>query len=110
MATAALPDAPRENALGAFDRDLLMWIAVGAVAVVTVLLRGELPWLVRYPAEWVIPFSDWVNAFMNWFVPNVKWFFRALNWLLTWPMVGLRELLTWLPCCTCFWSAIGPRA
>jgi ABC-type proline/glycine betaine transport system permease subunit len=44
-----------------------------------------------------IPFADWVNAFMNWFVPNMKWFFRALNWLLTWPMDWLRELLNWLP-------------
>jgi glycine betaine/proline transport system permease protein len=97
MATAALPDAPREEALGGIDRDLLVWIGVGIVAVATVLLRGDLPWLMRYPADWVIPFSDWINAFMNWFVPNVKWLFRALNWLLTWPMVWLRELLNWLP-------------
>jgi len=97
MATAALPDAPREGALGGIDRDLLVWVGVGIVAVATVMLRGELPWLVRYPAGWVIPFSDWTNAFMDWFVPNVKWLFRALNWLLTWPMVWLRELLTWLP-------------
>ncbi len=97
MATAALPDAPREDVIGGIDRDLLMWVGVGAVAVVSVLLRGEFTWLVRYPADWVIPFADWINAFMNWFVPNVKWLFRALNWLLTWPMVWLRELLTWLP-------------
>jgi glycine betaine/proline transport system permease protein len=97
MATAALPDAPREDAIGGIDRDLLVWIGVGVVAVVTVLLRGELPWLVRYPADLVVPFADWVNAFMNWFVPNMKWFFRALNWLLTWPMDWLRDLLQWLP-------------
>jgi glycine betaine/proline transport system permease protein len=97
MATAALPEAPREGVTGGIDRDLLVWIGVGVVAVVTVALRAELPWLVGYPAELVIPFADWVNAFMAWFVPNVKWLFRGLSWLLTWPMVWLRELLNWLP-------------
>ena len=97
MATAALPDAPPEGVTSRIDRDLLVWIGVGVVAVVTVMLRTELPWLVRYPADLVIPFADWVNAFMNWFVPNMKWFFRALNWLLTWPMGWLRDLLQWLP-------------
>jgi glycine betaine/proline transport system permease protein len=97
MTTAALPDAPPEGVTGRVDRDLLVWIGVGVVAVLTVLLRAELPWLVRYPADLVIPFADWVNAFMNWFVPNMKWFFRALNWLLTWPMDWLRGLLQWLP-------------
>jgi hypothetical protein len=79
MTTAALPDAPPEGVTGRIDRDLLVWIGVGVVAVITVMLRADLPWLVRYPADLVIPFADWVNAFMNWFVPNVKWFFRALN-------------------------------
>jgi glycine betaine/proline transport system permease protein len=97
MTTAALPDAPLEGVTGRIDRDLLVWIGVGVIAVITVMLRAELPWLVRYPADLVIPFADWVNAFMNWFVPNMKWFFRALNWLLTWPMGWLRGLLQWLP-------------
>jgi len=97
MTTAALPDAPPEDVAGGVDRDLLVWIGVGVFAAVTIALRGDLPWLIRYPSDLVIPFADWVNAFMNWFVPNVKWLFRALNWLLTWPMHWLRELLQWLP-------------
>jgi glycine betaine/proline transport system permease protein len=97
MTTAALPDAPPEDVTGGVDRDLLVWIGVGVFAAVTIALRADLPWLIRYPSDLVIPFADWVNAFMNWFVPNVKWLFRALNWLLTWPMDWLRQLLQWLP-------------
>ena len=97
MTTAALPEAPPEGIAGRIEPDLLAWIGVGLVAALTVLLRGELPWLTQYPADLVIPFADWVNAFMNWFVPNMKWLFRAINWLLTWPMDWLRAFLQWLP-------------
>jgi len=97
MTTAALPDAPPEGVTGRIDRDLLVWIGVGIVAVVCVALRGDLPWLVSYPDDLIIPFADWVNAFMHWFVPNMKWLFRAINWVFTWPMDWLRALLQWLP-------------
>ena len=97
MTIAALPEAPPEGVTGRIERDLLVWIGVGVVAALTVLLRGEVPWLIRYPTDLVIPFADWINAFMHWFVPNMKWLFRAINWLLTWPMDWLRALLQWLP-------------
>ncbi len=97
MTIAAFPEAPPEGVTDRIERDLLVWIGVGVVAALTVLLRGEVPWLIRYPTDLVIPFADWINAFMHWFVPNMKWLFRAINWLLTWPMDWLRALLQWLP-------------
>ena len=76
------------------------WLVVGIIIVVTLALRGQHPWLISYPNEWVIPVSDWINVFMAWFIDAFRWLFRVVSWLVSWPMEAIRITLQWLP-----WSA-----
>jgi len=76
---------------------LLAWIVVGVIAAGCFLLREEIPWLVKYPAQWTIPMVKWINQFMNWFVEHFRWLFQAVTWALTWPMNWIQGLLHWLP-------------
>ena len=62
------------------------WLGVGFVFLVTLAFRGDYPWLVDYPRDWVVPVADWVNAFMTWFIEVFRWLFRGVSWLISWPM------------------------
>ena len=96
-ATTVIPEAPFEGARRAIPMPLVMWLGVGAVAALTIVLREDLPWLVNYPAEWIVPVDDWINVVVKWFVDLARAFFRFLSLVLTWPMKGLRFGLQWLP-------------
>jgi glycine betaine/proline transport system permease protein len=76
---------------------LVMWLGVGVVAALTIALRKDLPWLVNYPAEWVVPVDAWINVVVTWFVDQARTFFRFLSMVFSWPMNGLRFALQWLP-------------
>lgn len=78
----------------------VLWLAIAVFAAVCFGLRGHLPWLVNYPADWTWPIAVWINAAMDWFVASFRGAFRAASWLLSWPMQWIRDLLQWLP-----WSA-----
>ena len=96
-AVTALPETPIEEAPRRLEPALLVWFAVAAVAVLTIALRKELPWLVSYPAELVVPLDVWINAAMAWFTDIARGFFRTLSWLFAMPMNGLRAALQWIP-------------
>ena len=96
-AATAIPEAPIEDVRRRIEPALVVWLAVGAVAVLTVAMRRELPWLVTYPADLVVPLDVWINTAMAWFVALARGFFRTLSWLFALPMNGLRVALHWIP-------------
>ena len=96
-ATTAIPEAPPGEEARRIEPALVVWLAVGAVAVLTVAMRRELPWLVTYPADLVVPLDVWINTAMAWFVALARGFFRTLSWLFALPMNGLRVALQWIP-------------
>ena len=79
--TTVLPETPMAEAPRRFDPALLVWFGVGVIAVLTIALRKELPWLVNYPAELVVPLDAWINTVMAGFVDIARGFFRTLSWL-----------------------------
>ena len=76
---------------------LVPWLVVLLIAAACLYSRADHQWLVKFPANWLIPVSDWINSGMDWFVATFKWLFRAFNWLLNWPLVGTQAFLQWLP-------------
>ena len=85
------------HGLAKVDTSLLVWLAFFAIAVLCFALRGEVPWLVKYPRDEIVPLDEWLNVFMDWFVDTFKWLFHAISWLLGWPLEGFQLLLQWLP-------------
>ena len=96
-ATTVIPESPIEGARRAIPTSLVMWLGVGLVAALTIALREDLPWLVNYPADWVVPVDAWINVVVTWFVGLAQAFFRFLSLMLSWPMNTLRFALQWLP-------------
>lgn len=76
---------------------LAPWIVVLIITALSLFLRADYVWLVKFPSNWLIPVADWINAGMDWFVDTFKWFFRAFNWVLNWPLVWTQAFLQWLP-------------
>ncbi len=87
----------RRSGAGLSDPALRPWLGAAAVVVVIFALRAQLPWLVKYPADLVVPLNDWINAAMDWFVGVFKPVFRTVTWLTGFPMSWLQDLLHWLP-------------
>ena len=85
------------RARGRIEPGLFAWLAITGAALIVLLLRKQVGWLVTYPAEATIPIAEWINAFMDWFVETFDVVFHAISWVLGWPMEGLSDLLHWMP-------------
>ena len=81
----------------ALDGALILWIAAGVVVAALFLLRGELPWLIKFPKQYVVPVGSWIDISLIWFSETFRWLFRAVAWVLVQPLLGLRVVLAWLP-------------
>jgi glycine betaine/proline transport system permease protein len=76
----------------------IVWIGIALFSALCFALRSEQGWMVVYPEQWVPPIDEFFNVAMReYFIPWFKWLFRAISWALEWPMIGLRDLLHWLP-------------
>jgi len=82
---------------GGLNPALAPWLALAALAAAAFLLREQAAWLVRFPAELVVPLNEWISAVTWWFAEEAKSVFRAITWLLEWPMAWLQGFLHWLP-------------
>lgn len=80
-----------------FASNATAWLILCVFALLVHLLLPLVPWLAKYPDEWVIPLAGWINAAMDSFVVAVKPVTRGISAVLEWPMVLLRDLLVWLP-------------
>lgn len=76
---------------------LLVWLAVFAVALLCLAVRGMFPWLIIFPEQWTLPIADSINAVSDTVVPVVRPVFRTLSALLNVPMRAMRSFLEWLP-------------
>lgn len=79
------------------DPGLQAWLILGLFAILCFALRGQASWLVKYPADLVIPVADGINWVMDQIVAYARWFFLGISWLLDWPMKWLQGLLHWMP-------------
>lgn len=74
-----------------------MWLLALLFVTLCLALQGQLPWLSRYPARWVLPIAQAVDGFSTVAADFVKPVTRGLAWLLAWPMDGLQAVLQWIP-------------
>ncbi|MEQ9422077.1 MAG: ABC transporter permease subunit [Rhodospirillaceae bacterium] len=93
---------------------LAPWVIGALVVTVFFALAENYTWMIRPKEAMVLPLELWINEFMEWVMPLIKPAFRAANWLLTFPMTWLQDLLSWLPwsvtmvvCAAIAWAANG---
>ncbi|MFC3615191.1 ABC transporter permease [Lutimaribacter marinistellae] len=72
----------------------LVTLVVGAVCIA---LEGVAPWLVAWPAAWVLPLTDWVGAGVTWLLEAIKPVARALAWVMRYPMDWANAALNGTP-------------
>lgn len=64
-----------------------------AVALVTLVLARNLPFLDTWPVAWVVPVRGWVTDFFAWFSVVAKPATRTISWVLAQPMALIETLL-----------------
>lgn len=85
----------------AVEPAVLPWCGLAVLAVLCLLLKADLPWLVSFPKEWTLPLAAYLNTVTDAVVAVVQPAFRALSAMLDAPMRGARLALAWLP-----WPAV----
>ena len=63
------------------------------IVLSSVILAQFLPFLDKWPTEWIIPARIWVTDFFAWFAALAKPVTRALSWLLSQPLAFVEALL-----------------
>jgi len=75
----------------------LAWVALLAVTLGLLSMRGAAPWLIEFPTDWTVPFVPTLNAAMEATVDATGQFFRGVTAVLDVPMRFVRQTLNWLP-------------
>lgn len=75
----------------------LLWAALLGLTIFALFIDGAADWIVRFPAQWVVPITPWLNTGMSWFIDNFGAAFRAFSAAVNVPMSAVRDLLNWLP-------------
>ncbi|MCG7493035.1 proline/glycine betaine ABC transporter permease [Thalassobius sp. Cn5-15] len=78
-------------------RALLGFSGAAALTIVALLLRGQIPWILTFPAQWTVGFSDLINVAIAVLVDLASPLFRAMSTLLEWPMRAIRDGLQAVP-------------
>ena len=79
------------------DSALGYWLIVLAFTTVCLLLRDDLPWIVAFPAEWVLPLSATINIAVDGAMEILQPPSRVVSILLEVPMRAVQRALQWLP-------------
>ena len=58
------------SSMRGFSPGAAAWIILCVFALVVHLMLPLMPWLAKFPGEWVIPLADWINIAMDSFVEN----------------------------------------
>ncbi len=93
----ALADSPGVPSQSRIDGDLVAWLVAGVLVIACFIWRKDISWLLKYPAEWMLPVSDWINIVMQWFIDHFRWLFKTITAILNPVMKGIQALLHWLP-------------
>ncbi len=90
MTIAVAQSSPRRLVPGVTGSALLVLVGI---IVVSVILARFLPFLDKWPTEWIVPARAWVTDFFAWFAAFAKPVTRALSWLLAQPLAFVEALL-----------------
>ena len=84
----------------------LLVLVVGAVCL---LLESSMPWLVKFPANYVLPATDWVGGGVESFLQLIKPAARVFSTLMSYPMEATNFVLgsTPWPLLICAVAALG---
>lgn len=75
-------------------RPIWMPLVIAVAGFVAVVAVSKLvPFLDKWPAEWVIPARDWITAGCAWLGATAKPATRALSWLLSQPLALVEAIL-----------------
>ncbi|QBF33326.1 proline/glycine betaine ABC transporter permease [Thalassococcus sp. S3] len=77
-----------------------IWLGLALLTLLLTFGAQTVGALVKFPDDWVLSPAVPMNIFMDWFVSVFGPIFKAIGWLLEWPIVAARWVLTILP-----WSA-----
>ncbi|KIC07862.1 glycine/betaine ABC transporter permease [Leisingera sp. ANG-M1] len=72
-------------------------LIAAAAGALCLLLESSVPWLVKFPAAWVLPATDWVGAGLEWFLALIKPTARAFSALMFYPMEAANFVLSSTP-------------
>ncbi|MEX0301617.1 MAG: ABC transporter permease [Leisingera sp.] len=72
-------------------------LIAAAVGALCLLLESSVPWLVKFPAAWVLPATDWVGAGLEWFLALIKPAARSFSALMFYPMEAANFVLSSTP-------------
>jgi hypothetical protein len=75
------------------DQGLGAWLFV----VLCLAVRDVAPWISHYPPEWVLPIAPAIDPFSTAVTAFVKPAFRGIDWMMDWPMRGIRAVLQSIP-------------
>ncbi len=83
MSAAETSVTARLESMNAGAKAALLTLIVGATCL---MLEPFAPWLIKWPAAWVLPATDWVGDGLSWVLEAVKPFARACSDILSYPM------------------------
>lgn len=67
------------------------------VGIICLVLEQFVPWIIKWPTEWVLPLTDWVGSVLNWLIEHIKPAARAFSNLLNYPMSWTNYALVHTP-------------
>jgi glycine betaine/proline transport system permease protein len=78
-------------------RALAGFLGAVALTVCALLLRSQLPWILTFPAQWTVAFSEMINVVIGALLDVASPLFRTLSACLEWPMRAIRDGLQAVP-------------
>lgn len=83
--------------MASLSKGAIAALIAAAVGALCLLLESSLPWLVKFPAVWVLPATDWVGTAMEWFLALIKPAARSFSALMFYPMEAANYVLSHTP-------------
>ncbi|MBY6141776.1 ABC transporter permease subunit [Leisingera daeponensis] len=83
--------------MASLSKGAIAALIAAAVGALCLLLESSLPWLVKFPAVWVLPTTDWVGTAMEWFLALIKPAARSFSALMFYPMEAANYVLSHTP-------------
>jgi len=72
----------------------LVVLIVGALCL---LFEARAPWLVKFPANWVLPATDWIGTGLDWLLLQIKPAARVFSAMMAYPMDAANLILGGTP-------------
>jgi len=94
MSVGDIEAFPGKGTLSPGTQAALVVIVTGAFCL---LMESALPWLVKWPALWVLPMSDWIGTSLTWLLGLIKPVMRFFSMLLSYPMDWANALFIGTP-------------